>query len=83
MFIICFCTEFKENHHCDHNWLNKGYQKNILSPLQPRSIYEYVKDLGHKHLLNIVPKSTVTGQTERQAEKSPAENNISRLCLIS
>ncbi|XP_067947508.1 uncharacterized protein [Watersipora subatra] len=70
--------DMKSNHHCDYGWLNKGYQENVLQPLQPRSVYDAVKALGHKHLLDIVP------QPFHRPKTQPADSSVtSKLCIIS
>ena len=73
-------ADLKTNHHCDYNWLNKGYQENVLQPLQPRSIYDTIIDLGHRHLLDIVPAAP----PQPLEKKGIHEDGVtSKLCVIS
>lgn len=74
-------TDFKTNYRCDYNWLNRGYQKNVLKPLEPRSIYDAVKSLGHTHLLDVVPQPSISPSVSDRTSEN--EGVTSRLCVIS
>ncbi|KAF6028599.1 hypothetical protein EB796_013095 [Bugula neritina] len=73
--------DFKTNYRCDYNWLNRGYQKNVLKPLEPRSIYDAVKSLGHTHLLDVVPQPSISPSASDRTSEN--EGVTSRLCVIS
>jgi len=78
--LFMFCRRFVElttQYHCDLYTKNQAYQKNILQPLQPRSVYDSVKDLGHTHLLDLVPYIPPPAKTR------PASSQESRLCVVS